>query len=295
MAATQDVSVDAYCIATVHKSRRGDLNGWMQMGMLGGRAIFGGAVLYFERWWGEPMTIGLMIACIWSSTVLVALAGDQTLRADTSQSDQSRKTAGFFAVLKSALRHRTTWFALLFAASGAAAFEATGALAGPLLIDHGISQKTAGIFFAFPVIVCMGLGALIGGNLSDRFGRYRSIVLLAVLGVTITLTSAAVLAFAEPSDVIVILCLAAVYLMIGGFTSASYALFMDLTDPRLGATQFSAFMGATNLCEVWAVFAAGKIAQSSGYPTALALMACGSLVALLPFRWLYSCQRRETQ
>jgi hypothetical protein len=42
---------------------------------------------------------------------------------------------------------------------------------------------------------------------------------------------------------------------IGLFTAASYALFMDLTDPKLGGTQFSAFMAATNGCESWSGWA----------------------------------------
>ena len=38
--------------------------------------------------------------------------------------------------------------------------------------------------------------------------------------------------------------LALAYLCYGGFTAASYALYMDLTHPALGGTQFSAFMEA---------------------------------------------------
>jgi len=69
------------------------------------------------------------------------------------------------------------------------------------------------------------------------------------------------------------LLFAALYVAIGLFTASSYALFMDLTDPRLGATQFSAYMGATNACESWSAVLGGRLIASSGYPAAFAVMA----------------------
>jgi hypothetical protein len=55
---------------------------------------------------------------------------------------------------------------------------------------------------------------------------------------------------------------------------------MDLTDARVAATQFSAFMGATNACEAWSVRVAGQLVPTQGYPVAFATMALVSLVAL---------------
>jgi MFS family permease len=75
--------------------------------------------------------------------------------------------------------------------------------------------------------------------------------------------------------------LAAMYFFVGLFTAASYALFMDLTDPRLGGTQFSTFMAATNGCEAWSTWAGGRIAGSAGYPSAFLVMCIASLLSLL--------------
>ena len=74
--------------------------------------------------------------------------------------------------------------------------------------------------------------------------------------------------------------LTAMYVFIGLFTAASYALFMDLTDPRLAGTQFSTFMAATNGCESWSALAGGRIAGSAGYPAAFLVMSVVSLLSL---------------
>ena len=83
--------------------------------------------------------------------------------------------------------------------------------------------------------------------------------------------------------------LGGVYLGIGVLTAASYALFMDLTRPALGATQFSTFMAATNGCEAWATYSVGRLAGSLGYGPAFLGMAFASLLSLPILWWL----RRE--
>ncbi len=70
------------------------------------------------------------------------------------------------------------------------------------------------------------------------------------------------------------------YFFVGLFTVSSYALFMDLTHPRLGATQFTTFMAATNGCESWSAWAGGRLASSSGYPAAFFVMSVVSLLSL---------------
>ena len=68
---------------------------------------------------------------------------------------------------------------------------------------------------------------------------------------------------------------------IGVYTASSYAMFMDLTRPGIAATQFSAFMGATNGCEAWSVWAMGRLQADHGYAIAL-LFLCGASLLALP-------------
>ena len=74
--------------------------------------------------------------------------------------------------------------------------------------------------------------------------------------------------------------LALVYFTLGVLTASSYALFMDLADPRIAATQFSLFMAATNLCESWSVWTAGRLSGPFGYGTAYLLLSAVSLLAV---------------
>ncbi len=77
------------------------------------------------------------------------------------------------------------------------------------------------------------------------------------------------------------------YFFIGLFTASSYALFMDLTDARLGGTQFSAFMSATNGCESWSAWAGGRIVGPGHHYAAAFLIMCGASLLSLPLlRWL---------
>jgi predicted MFS family arabinose efflux permease len=77
---------------------------------------------------------------------------------------------------------------------------------------------------------------------------------------------------------------ALVYFGIGGFTAASYAMFMHNASGPLAATVFSAFMGLTNGCEALAAWLGGMLHRERGYPLAIALPAVISLGALLLLR-----------
>jgi predicted MFS family arabinose efflux permease len=92
---------------------------------------------------------------------------------------------------------------------------------------------------------------------------------------------------------VTLLLLGLLYFFIGAFTTASYALFMDMTDRRLGATQLSAYMSATNLCESWSAFAVGALVAALGYGAAFSVMALASLVVLPVLWWLPSGREAE--
>ncbi|MGE0862906.1 MAG: hypothetical protein AB7P34_03300 [Vicinamibacterales bacterium] len=272
-ASTQDVAIDALAIGAVPPEARGRLNGAMQAGMLTGRSIFGGGVLLAGAWFGREWIVGSLVAWI-----VVALAGALMLR--EAEPPRRADAGAFFGALAAAIRLRTTWIGLAFALVSAAAFEATGQLAGPFLVDRGVASSTIGVFFGVLVVGAMLTGGLVGGALSDRLGRLPSaagslvgfvamIVLLALVDLSGGAGAGALIAV-----------LTAMYFFVGFFTAVSYALFMDLTDPRLGATQFSAYMAATNGCESWSAFASGRMVAAQGYPAAFLVMSAVSLLGL---------------
>ncbi|MDP3938882.1 MAG: MFS transporter, partial [Deltaproteobacteria bacterium] len=176
------------------------------------------------------------------------------------------------------------WMGLGFAALGGAAFEAAGAVAGPFLIDQGLSEQAVGTFY-LAAVAAMLLGALAGGPLSDRGGRRRIVELFVLLTAGGVFALALSVRAGAGPDLLQGLFVG-LYLAIGLLTASSYALFMDITDTRLRATQFSAYMGATNLCESWSAFGIGRLHAWHGYAVAFTVMAALSLVGLIPLHWI---------
>lgn len=276
-AATQDVAIDALAIRSVPAHERGAVNGGMQVGMLAGRSLFGGGSLLLAAHLGwNGVFIGL-IGCVWCSLSLLVF-----VREPARCEGADHPVHAFRNHLMTAGRQRSTWWGLAFALTSAAAFEAAGALAGPFLVDRGVDQKTVGWFFGIVVVAAMMTGAVLGGRLSDRLGRTRAVgwFLAGVVGLILALAAADAFGRPQPPAALILGLLAALYLFIGLFTAASYALFMDLTDPQIGATQFSTFMAATNGCESWSGWAGGQLVTRGGYALAFAAMSLVSLASL---------------
>lgn len=279
-AATQDVAVDALVINASPADERGLLNGCMQGGMLLGRSLFGGGVLILADRWGWSVIVFALILSIWSTLTLLLLVREPVVERDANGTRAGLRR--FLHTVSEVFRQRRTWLGLAFALVGAAAFEATGALAGPYLVDHGASKAEIGTFLSLVVVGCTLLGGLVGGWCSDRWGRLRSVA--GSLGVfVIMILGLAGVEFARPDAGLLVryVLLAGMYLGVGLFTVSSYALFMDLTDRRLGATQFSTYMAATNGCESWSARLGGQLAAGPGFGVMFLVMSLVSLASLM--------------
>ena len=276
-AASQDVSIDAMVINVIAKNERGKLNGFMNAGMLIGRSIFGGGTLIIAYALGLNYMLILLAAIIFFTMLLLLFVEEPIATSEIKNQ---------FEVFKNnfslSFRKKNTWLAILFALTSASAFEAAGGLSGPFLTDLKINQETIGIFFAVPVVIAMFIGGLIGGYVSDKINRKKavgvflsgfvaSVIFISILNYLNG--SAAATGFLSGFTVM--------YFFVGLFTASSYALFMDLTNPKIGGTQFSTYMAATNGCEAWSVWVAGNIITGYGYSPAFIFMCIVSLLSLI--------------
>lgn len=277
-ASTQDAAVDAWAIAVTPEGEHGRISGSMQAGKYAGRWLFGPGLLLFGGLVGTEAALSVLVGVIWASGLLL-------LRAVGPRREPEARWGTFRSALGAALRRRTTWIGLLVAGLAGAAFEAAGAVAGVFLVDRGFPEAGVGWFLSASAALLL-VGAIAGGTAADRLGHARA------TGWFVALTAAAVLGVAACDALLpgatarlgATGCLALVYLGAGMLIAASYGLFMDLTDPSIGGTQFSAFMGATNACESWAGFSVGRMIDSRGlglgYPLSFSILAALSLLSL---------------
>lgn len=298
-AATQDVAIDALAVRTAPAGELGAINGWMQCGMLLGRATFGAAALRVGQAWGLAPIVVLMCVLIWSIGAAAFLAGlEEPPLVERAQGCAARPGRGaalratlreFGSALRRALLRRSMAAGLLFAAAAGAGFEALGGLVSPFLVSLGLSTERIGDLLLFGATPGMVLGALVGGRIADRLGARRGVVVGQVSVVASVIAVA--LQTQGPAGPPLVAALLVFYIGIGLFVASSYALFMRLTDPGLAATQFTSFMAMTNLCEVWAVATAGGLIARHGYGPGFAAMAGVSLAALPLLLWLAPADR----
>jgi len=275
-AALQDVVVDALCLSITPPAERGRVNGWMQAGMLVGRGAFGGGGLLLASQAGSAAPALFLAGLVTAVLFVVILA----VPVNAGAARVMRPWAELRAALGSVMRLGLTWRALAFALTAAAGFEAAGAVAGPYLLDRGLASETIAGAFELPKVLAMAAGALLGGRLSDRWGPSGTTKMFQAATALCVLAVAALDAAGLGGSLWTLVALWSLYLAIGLFTAASYTLLMDITTPRLAATQFSVYMGATNGCEAWATLLIGRLLPVWGYAGAFAAMAAVSLLAL---------------
>ncbi len=276
-AATQDVAIDALCMATTTPAERGSYNGWMQVGVLLGRATMGGGVLAMYEVLGHQGAVTLLIAVILLS---MAVLFATTLPA-TGHTLKPPSLASLAGTYRCAFTQRSTWWGVAFALVAGAGYKSFEAVYGVYLVDRGVSQQVIGMFTAGPMIGALVIGSMLGGWLADRVGCFRFVrtALMVVVGLIAILASLDFVSDSTGSLPLFVL-LVLIGVGIGVFTAASYAMYMNLTQPAIAATQFSTFMGAVNGCESWSVYILGRLIAGWGYGPGFLAMCLLSLLAL---------------
>lgn len=312
--ATQDVAIDALAINVLPAEERGTANGFMFSGAYLGQAIGGSGVLFLVPVVGFPATFLFVAAFILSVTVFVVLplkepAGPPRpavigprLRAIGVQ------IAGFVKDAVGAfLGTRAAFVGLIFALLPAGAMALGLALQSNLAVELGLNDTQVGWLNLWGTILA-SVCCVIGGWLSDRFGRRRT--LAWTLGATAIPTL--VLAWymlqhqwimpvapdapGRPVPAAALVAAFWVAVMVynvfqGLFYGIRSAIFMDVTTVRVAATQFTAYMALSNFAISYSARWQGVAVERWGYPATLGADAVLGLVGLLCLPFLVGMRK----
>jgi PAT family beta-lactamase induction signal transducer AmpG len=294
--ATQDVAIDSLAVSTLQPDERAAGNGYMFAGQFFGIGIGGGGAIYvFGRWGFDVALIFISVALLLNLLFILFFVADPGV-----VTGAVRKTGGALEKIKAEiekfLRELYASFlrsgngprvGLLFAALPVGSMALNYAILGTIKVDIGLTQ-TQNAEISIYNTIASALGCLVGGWLANRFGVKR------MLAVTLAATAIPTVWLAMQIDALgvdqfplrsfytVIIAHGAIYGMTFG---AHKAVFMGMTNPAVGATQFTAFMAMSNLAIVYGNLWQGYVAQGFGYSRVLYLDALFMLVplAVIPF------------
>jgi PAT family beta-lactamase induction signal transducer AmpG len=304
VAAVQDVAIDALAVATLAEDERGLANGLMFAGASLGQALGGAGVLFLMGHVGLQGGIVGVAALILAVTVFVVLpmkeafvaraAGEAAAGAGAALAQMRSFAADAFrSFLGSRGAFTGVWLALL----PAGAMSLSLALQTGLAVELGMDDDAVGLLALVSTITSGGCMVL-GGWISDRLGRRRTLAVYTLLMSVPVLYLAWVLQQAgyvmprapggTPMPALITqlwIATLAFNVGMGLMYGTRTAVFMDVTNPLVAGTQFTAYMAMMNLAIAFAATWQGVAVERLGYPVTLVIDALFGLagVALLPW------------
>ena len=301
-AAMQDVAIDALACNTLREDERGLANGLMFAGATTGHAIGGSGVLFLTAYIGFSSSFFFVALAILCVTVLVVLPMKEAVTEPLQAAGRGLRQAatemrGFAVAAFSAfLATRGAFAGVLFSLLPAGAMGLGLALRSSLSAEFGLDERETAQLELWSNVVS-ALAMVAGGWLSDKLGRQRTLAFylalmslptawlawkLHQLGYVMPRPAGA----REPALAAALWIATIVYnLFMGLMYGTRSAIMMDVTDPRVAATQFTAYMAMMNLAIAMSATWQGVAVEALGYPTTLAIDACVGLLtlAVLPF------------
>ena len=309
--AIQDVAIDSLACNTLGEHERGLANGLMFAGASVGQAIGGSGVLFLIGWIGFQSSFVLVAGAILAVTGFVVLPmkealaqglGEQTAGAAWRRAGAQMKD---FAVqsFRSFIGTRGAFSGVFFSLLPAGAMSLGLALQSNLAVELGMNDDQVGALNLWTAIIsaaCM-VG---GGMLSDRFGRRRTLFVylacmsLPVLYLMWVLQQHGYVMPREPGgpplpELVRALWIASLaYAVFQGLMYGTRsAIMMDITNPAVAATQFTAYMAMMNLAIAIGAGWQGVAVEAWGYPVTLLVDAVTGLACLL----LLPAMKRESK
>ena len=304
--ATMDVAIDALAVSVLPEDERGSANGFMFAGASIGQTIGGSGVLFHTATMPFQSTYLFVVATIMAITVFVVLPLREKARPALSESARAarnvgRELANFVVEAWHAFTgSRAALVVVLYAVLPAGAYALSLALQSNLAVELGLNDNEVAQLNLYTTLI-FAPSCILGGWLSDRFGRRSTLALFVFLTVVPTLWLAWTMWQAgwimpvdmkmanrpQPSTVLIVTFWVAciVYNVFQGlYYGVRSALFMDVTTPAVAATQFTAYMALMNLCISYTAAWQGYVVERIGYPQTLVLDSVLGLLglALLP-------------
>ena len=293
--ATQDVAIDSLAVSTLQVDERARGNGFMFGGQYLGIMLGGGAAVFVTGLVGFHGALGYVAALSALNLVFVLLfVHDPHVRpAGRRQAHFMRALVAHFTGFVKEV-YASFWksgrgpilgtaFALLPCGAMALAY----AILSTIQVDYGLDETQIAQLQIFNTIAS-AVGCLLGGFIGDRYGTKRTVATGFALTSLVTFGLATQISHAGLTAVAPGYFYGSIVAH-GFFFGMAYgsrnAIFMSMTNPVVAATQFTAFMGMSNLAISIGNYWQGMVAEHMGYAQALYIDAAIALavICLIPF------------
>lgn len=245
-----DVSIDSWAIETTTKSERGKLNGMMMSGLFLGLATGASTLSYVANEYGYPTTFLIGSIAIGALIILPIL---------TPYQKQSKIRPDIPRILiKECKKNKTTLLLILLPLISINSGIIT--LAVPLFLKLHYTYTIASIGFA-TMIFTIGriLGSLLLGTLSDTYGRKQTLLMIIIATIIFTI----MIPFSNEQSIIPLY--ATLGFLNGALFTILLAISMDITNKRIGATEFSLLISVMNIGELLGETSSGTLITTLGF------------------------------
>jgi len=246
-----DVSADAWAIEISHEKERGKLNGVMAASLFTGMAIGTSLIALIAQ------NLGYNAAFITAGVLISPVILFPSIIQDIKKSKKHKKVS---SLLIKEFRKKTTQLIAIFLpivliGSGIIQF------AVPIYMKISLQLSIAQIgLIATVFILSKVVGSLVWGTISDKWGRKTAILLILVLSVFLS----ASLIFAINWQLLTVIY-GIIGFMNGGLLSVLMATCMDITNQKIGATQYSVLMSLANAGELGGGATSGTLISIFGF------------------------------
>ena len=291
--ALQDVSVDAMAVELLPEEQRGVANGLMYgsayLGIYLGGAVMSKVLTRYDLQAALLLQVCLLAGIMTLPLFLRERAGDSFLSLrvrprDPGEPPKSLRT--LFADLWRAFARRSPLLGVAWAVVVYIGLMALSTISTVLLMQKlGWSQEEYGDRIGgFVTLFCGAAGAPSGGWIADRLGHRRVLAAASLLiGVLWLLFASMESRWPDPDFFVMFSRVEAV---LTGILSASFfAVAMDMSWPRVAATQFTAFMALGNLSRLIGSKLAGPVEEwfgTAGAYVAFGIFQIAIVVILIP-------------
>jgi len=269
----QDVCTDSLAVDLVPEKQRGKLNGFMYGCSYLGSFLGGTLIGHFLFMEGGSVQLALVVlsGCVFAIMLLPLFirersgekflpwtSGSSQLREDEQH---ARSAALLFRQIKQAFSRPIALTAALLAVGAQIGNAAINIIASRHFITEvGWDKKDYTYLESFGTWFGLG-GAFLGGFVADKLGAKRSAVIAGTL-IALTWITFSRLETYWTEQWLIRTNMYVLHTLLGLFSVSLFTLFMNVSDRRVAASQFTAYMALLNLSTVTGQAIAGPLETS---------------------------------